>query len=710
MLGKIKHLDVPNGRMVLAVSDGELNNAIPHGRGSNHSLNSLPSVQIGGLAQEKSVASWAVSFERLLQDPLGVEYFTEFLKKEYSAENIYFWKACEKFQSISNDDSEKLLQESHRIYNEYLSSSSLCPVNIDQQALITEDMLETPSPDLFKAQQLQIFNLMKFDSYARFVKSSLYQECMLAEVEGRPLPNLNFSPTNPVAGCSAHASGAVKKKKLRAGKSLPVGVEGAGIETVADKSHRRSFKKKDRKGHSKEDLDSNGLSSRRESRISLNSNTSLELGLNSTPTSKSENEGASTGNADPEADSKSIKYCCVYLPDGTASLTAVKQGLTIRDMLAGVCEKRGYCLTDVKVFLVGNEQKPLALDQECLVLTEQEVRLENRISFELQMNPINKSVRIVSKPTKTIGEALLPILKKYGLENHQHIVLTKVGQSHALDHKSSVNEVAGQKLDLEVVNFSDSKKVVGPTAEHHTKKDSTKEHREDKDILMTETYNRVKKEPQNVNQVSSEHSHAEAPHGKHKPHAETPHGKHKPHAEVPHGKHKPHAEAPHGKHKPHAEAPHGKHKPHAEAPHGKHKPHAEASHGKHKPHLHKHDIEGLVELLNKVQSSRADDQRGLLCKEDLVLPDFLKVPTDKECNHCCMTSADKSAVITTKVPGCLDLSQASESYCEHNCSTNSLCLEESQANTVNNGKEPEIIISDSTCSHYSSMEKRSSVL
>ena len=31
---------------------------------------------------------------------------------------------------------------------------------------------------------------MKFDSYARFVRSPLYQNCMLASVEGRPLPDL----------------------------------------------------------------------------------------------------------------------------------------------------------------------------------------------------------------------------------------------------------------------------------------------------------------------------------------------------------------------------------------------------------------------------------------------------------------------------------------------------------------------------------------
>lgn len=38
------------------------------------------------------------------------------------------------------------------------------------------------------------------------------------------------------------------------------------------------------------------------------------------------------------------------------------------------------------------------------------------------------------------------------------------------------------------------------------------------------------------------------------------------------------------------------------------------------------DIEGLVELLNRVQSCGAHDQRGLLRKEDLVLPEFLQLP------------------------------------------------------------------------------------
>uniref|UniRef100_A0A5F8GPW7 RGS domain-containing protein n=1 Tax=Monodelphis domestica TaxID=13616 RepID=A0A5F8GPW7_MONDO len=66
------------------------------GRGSTLSVHSLPS------------ASWALSFERLLQDPLGLAYFTEFLKKEFSAENLSFWKACEQFQQIPASDTQQV--------------------------------------------------------------------------------------------------------------------------------------------------------------------------------------------------------------------------------------------------------------------------------------------------------------------------------------------------------------------------------------------------------------------------------------------------------------------------------------------------------------------------------------------------------------------------------------------------------------------------
>lgn len=62
---------------------------------------------------------------------------------------------------------------------------------------------------------LQIFNLMKFDSYTRFLKSPLYQECILAEVEGRALPDAQRVPSSPASKHSIgsdHSSVSTPKK------------------------------------------------------------------------------------------------------------------------------------------------------------------------------------------------------------------------------------------------------------------------------------------------------------------------------------------------------------------------------------------------------------------------------------------------------------------------------------------------------------------
>lgn len=50
------------------------------------------------------------------------------------------------------------------------------------------------------------------------------------------------------------------------------------------------------------------------------------------------------------------KYCCVFLPDGTASLTPARPGITIRHMLTGLCEKRGLPLCDIIIYLQGKEK------------------------------------------------------------------------------------------------------------------------------------------------------------------------------------------------------------------------------------------------------------------------------------------------------------------------------------------------------------------
>ncbi|CAG06292.1 unnamed protein product, partial [Tetraodon nigroviridis] len=147
---------------------------------------SLPSTPGGDTDPASRVLSWAVSFEKLLEDPCGIYHFTAFLNSEVSAENILFWQACEKFKKIPAASVDELKGEARAIYSVYLSEDAPYPVNIDDTAKTEEKDLEEPTPDMFNKAQAQIFKLMKMDSYRRFVRSPLYQSCTLASVEDKP--------------------------------------------------------------------------------------------------------------------------------------------------------------------------------------------------------------------------------------------------------------------------------------------------------------------------------------------------------------------------------------------------------------------------------------------------------------------------------------------------------------------------------------------
>ncbi|XP_058238850.1 regulator of G-protein signaling 12b isoform X2 [Hemibagrus wyckioides] len=364
--GRSKRLSVSHSLDDLesaAVSDGELNSADLKGCGSDNSLNSnasLPSVQCHRRHPERRVAAWAVCFERLLQDPVGIRYFSEFLKKEFSEENILFWQACEFFSHVPETDKKQLSQKAREIYNSFLSSKATTPVNIDSQAQLADDILNAPRPEMFKEQQLQIFNLMKFDSYTRFLKSFLYQECMLAEVEGRPLPDPHHIPSSPTSKhstSSERSNLSTPKKEEKKSKSVKALNEECKDEHGDKKKgslfpwpRNRSFGK----GHKKKDLGEysfSGNDGRRESQGSLSSGASLELGTSA----PGKNEGEVSRNS-MSLSERAVRYCNINLPDGSCCSVPIRPGVSIREVLLGLCEKLCINLAAVDLFLVGGEK------------------------------------------------------------------------------------------------------------------------------------------------------------------------------------------------------------------------------------------------------------------------------------------------------------------------------------------------------------------
>ncbi|XP_056611980.1 regulator of G-protein signaling 20 [Triplophysa dalaica] len=125
----------------------------------------------------EEVQSWSESFEKLIKSPEGRAHFQQFLKFEFSEENMLFWLACEELKKETNRTTVE--QTVKRIYEDYVSVLSPKEVSLDSQAreLISSKM-QDPSSCTFDEAQLQIHTLMQRDSYPRYINSSTYTDLL----------------------------------------------------------------------------------------------------------------------------------------------------------------------------------------------------------------------------------------------------------------------------------------------------------------------------------------------------------------------------------------------------------------------------------------------------------------------------------------------------------------------------------------------------
>ncbi|XP_035277646.1 regulator of G-protein signaling 21-like [Anguilla anguilla] len=120
------------------------------------------------------VESWGESVDRLLECKSGQTAFREFLKTEFSEENILFWLACEEYKKIKSTD--EMVATANRIYAEFVEVESPKQINIDcgTRETITKNISQPNLESFDKAQRL-IYGLMARDCYPRFLKSDIYQ-------------------------------------------------------------------------------------------------------------------------------------------------------------------------------------------------------------------------------------------------------------------------------------------------------------------------------------------------------------------------------------------------------------------------------------------------------------------------------------------------------------------------------------------------------
>uniref|UniRef100_A0A9L0S5M9 Regulator of G-protein signaling 20 n=2 Tax=Equus TaxID=9789 RepID=A0A9L0S5M9_HORSE len=137
----------------------------------------LPTCEESPAPTLEEVSAWAQSFDKLMLTPAGRNAFREFLRTEFSEENMLFWMACEELKKEAN---KNIIEEKARIiYEDYVSILSPKEVSLDSRVreVINRNMVE-PSQHIFDDAQLQIYTLMHRDSYPRFMNSALYKDLL----------------------------------------------------------------------------------------------------------------------------------------------------------------------------------------------------------------------------------------------------------------------------------------------------------------------------------------------------------------------------------------------------------------------------------------------------------------------------------------------------------------------------------------------------
>ncbi|KAF7382937.1 hypothetical protein HZH66_013339 [Vespula vulgaris] len=426
----------------------------------------------------KSVHTWANGFEKLLGDPKGLQTFAEFLKKEFSHENIYFWAACERYKDTEDPISRCRL--AWQIYQRHLSNTAAEPVNVDSHASgqITQELLNEAPADLFLQAQKQVFNLMKFDSYPRFLRSELYRHCLetgnsAINIEDYDL-NLISSPSVKLKKSHSDAEDRCRKSILpwhRKNRSKSKDRGETEYNKVPNRSETiyKSFTTIKREAEGNNNEDSVSISS---SRSSL---ASWDLALRQSFNKHSVSSCEGQLNEKKEVRTKCTGLCRVILSDGSTTVVPTSQTESIKDVVTRLLDKRALRYTNYDVLILATDEV-VDTKYPSSVLAGQEVEVVPTKVLKVDL-PSRRVITVIAHKGRTLKEVLRPLLNKYGFNldlisiwSEGHRVCMDISAINAPTRLTLTTNSEDAQRDPALVKYSDEISRGQPTLDEITNK------------------------------------------------------------------------------------------------------------------------------------------------------------------------------------------------------------------------------------------------
>ena len=114
----------------------------------------------------------------LLSHSEGVKAFRAFLTEECADENLDFWEDCNSFQQSSYENKKEVHEKAKYIFDRYCIETAEKEVNIssdERNELLHKLNTCCVSLDMFEESQIEIYNVMNRDNYARFKTSDSFK-------------------------------------------------------------------------------------------------------------------------------------------------------------------------------------------------------------------------------------------------------------------------------------------------------------------------------------------------------------------------------------------------------------------------------------------------------------------------------------------------------------------------------------------------------
>ncbi|XP_068110200.1 regulator of G-protein signaling 6 isoform X1 [Hyperolius riggenbachi] len=134
---------------------------------------------------QQRVKRWGFSLDEVLKDQVGREQFLRFLESEFSSENLRFWLVV---QDLKRQPLQEVPKRVEEIWAEFLAPGAQSAINLDSHSFEkTSQNVKDPGRYTFEDAQEHIYKLMKSDSYARFLRSQIYQDLLMMKKKGKSL-------------------------------------------------------------------------------------------------------------------------------------------------------------------------------------------------------------------------------------------------------------------------------------------------------------------------------------------------------------------------------------------------------------------------------------------------------------------------------------------------------------------------------------------